>query len=301
MIWNAGTISVMAGTNSDSVDSLASAESVMLLGAMDTGKSTVARNIARKALEHGRTVAMVDADIANSTIGPPTCVGLSVIEHESQLDHFEATRLHFVGGVSPSRLVLQDVIATAAMAEEGRRRADMVIVDTTGAVSGVVGETLKYHKVELIRPERVVALQRGGEMEPIVGMLNRFFSVDITVLPADPEVVPLGPDQREEQRRKRFAEAFADPLERWRVRPTVFAPTLPVGLDLERLDGVLVGIQDGSGGCLGLGRLEHEEGALRVVTGAGEGMKGLRLGSLRIDLSTYSVSTVNLRELIFGI
>ncbi len=291
----------MAGSHSDAIDQLSTADCVMLLGAMDTGKSTVARNIARRALERGRTVALVDADIANSTIGPPTCVGLSVIEDASQLEHPEATRLHFVGGVSPSRLVLQDVIATASMAEEGRRRADMVIVDTTGAVSGVVGETLKYHKVELIRPDRVVALQRGGEMEPIVGMLNRFFSVDVTVLPADPGVVPQGPDHREERRRQRFADAFSEPLERWRVRPTVFAPTLPVGLDLERLDGVLVGIQDGSGGCLGLGRLEHDDGVLRVVTGAGEGMQGLRLGSLRIDLETYAVSTVNLRELIFGI
>lgn len=291
----------MAGTHDDILDRLARTDSVMLVGAMDTGKSTVARQIARRALGLGRTVAIVDADIANSTIGPPACVGLSVIEDEAGLSVLDADRLHFVGGVTPDRLVLQHVIATAAMADEGRRHADLVIVDTTGWVSGVVGETLKYHKAELIRPDVVLALQRGGEMEPIVGMLNRFFSVEVLTMPADPNVVPQGPDQREARRRELFALEFAEPLERWRVRPTVFAPTLPVGLDLERLDGVLVGIQDGSGGCLGLGRLIHEEGILRVVTGAGEGMQGLRLGSLRIDLDSFSVKTVNLRELIFGI
>ena len=177
----------------------------------------------------------------------------------------------------------------------------MVVVDTTGAISGVAGETLKYHKVELIRPDLVVALQRGGELEPVIGMLRRFLSPEVVTIPADPGVNPVGPDHRAAQRAARFAAAFEPPLDRWRVRPTVFAPTLPPGLDLARLDGVLVGVQDGDGHCLGLGRLEYDDGNLKVVTRAGEGMQGLRLGSLRIDLDTFMTKQVNLRELIFGL
>lgn len=278
------------------------ASSVFLIGGMDTGKSTTAVAITREALRRGRSVALVDADIGNSTIGPPTCVGLKVIRTERDLETRQvADRLHFVGGVSPDRLVLQHVIATAAMARAGRETADLVIVDTTGTVSGVVGQTLKYHKVELIRPDLILALQRGGELEPVIGMLRRFFAVDVVALPADPDVPPSAPDARATARIRLFADAFAEPLERWRVRETVFAPTLPMGLDLARLDGVLVGVQDGSGGCLGLGRLEFSEEVLRVLTNAGEGMQGLRLGSLRVNLATMETSTVNLRELIFGI
>lgn len=247
-------------------------------------------------------MALVDADIGNSTIGPPTCVGMKIIVSESDIGaRRQADRLHFVGGVSPDRLVLQHVIATAAMAQAGAQSADLVIVDTTGTVSGVVGQTLKYHKVELIRPDLVLALQRGGELEPVIGMLRRFFAVDVVPLPADPDVPPSAPDARAAARAQAFTEAFAGPLERWRVRETVFAPTLPIGLDLARLDGVLVGVQDGAGGCLGLGRLEYSDDVLRVLTNAGEGMQGLRLGSVRVDLETMTTSSVNLRELIFGI
>src|SRR5690606_1761312 len=132
---------------------------------------------------------------------------------------------HFVGTLSPSRLVLQQVIATAAMVERARDAgADIVIIDTTATVSGVAGETLKYHKMELCRPDRVVALQRGSEMEPIVGMLSRFFSIEIDVLPAEPEVMVRSPDERAARRAEALSRAFAGPLERWRVRPTVFAP-----------------------------------------------------------------------------
>lgn len=288
--------------SADAISRAGAASSVLLIGGMDTGKSTLAVAIARDALGRGRTVALVDADIGNSTIGPPACVGLKIIRSEKDIaDRSAADRLHFVGGISPDRLVLQHVIATTALAHAGTEMADLVIVDTTGSVSGVIGQTLKYHKIELIRPNLVLALQRGGELEPVIGMLRRFFAVDVLPLPADPDVPPSAPDARAAARTRAFAAAFAEPLDRWRVRETVFAPTLPMGLDLNRLDGVLVGVQDGSGGCLGLGRLEFREEVLRVVTNAGEGMQGLRLGSLRVDLDTHELAPVNLRELIFGI
>lgn len=282
---------------------LATASTVMLLGALDTGKTTLAGRVAGAAAAQGKVVAMVDADVDNSTIGPPTCVGMRLIRDPADLESpGVADALHFVGTLSPSRLVLQQVIATASMVERAREAgADIVIIDTTATVSGVAGETLKYHKMELCRPERVVALQRGSEMEPIIGMLNRFFSVDIDVVPAEPDVAVRSPDERAAMRAEGMRLAFSEPLERWRVRPTVFAPTLPTGLDLARLDSLLVGIHDGNGHCLGLGRLEHEDGTLRVLTNVGEGMKGLRLGSLRIDLETFETKPVSLREVMFGI
>ncbi len=278
------------------------ATTVMLVGGLDTGKTTMARRIARAATEKGRIVAMVDSDIDNSTIGPPTCVGMRMVKDPDEVDQeLPADGLHFVGTVSPSRLVLQQVIATASLVEQARDGgADLVIIDTNATVSGVAGETLKYHKMELCRPDRVVALERGSELEPIVGMLQRFFSIDVDVLPSEPDVKVRSPDERAAHRAERLRWAFHGPLERWRVRPTVFAPTLPTGLDLERLDELLVGVHDGTGRCLGLGRLEHEEGTVRVVTNVGEGMQGLRLGSVRIDLDTFQTRPVSLREVMFG-
>lgn len=138
-------------------------------------------------------------------------------------------------------------------------------------------------------------------MEPVVGMLNRFFSVDVTSIGVDPSVTPVSVEERQAHRSKRFAEALAEPRARWRVRPTVFAPTLPAGLDLARLDRMLVGLHDGQGECRGLGVLAFEGETLLVVTNRGEDMQGLRLGSMRIDLETFAVEAVRLREVMFGL
>ena len=274
----------------------------MLVGGLDTGKATLALAAVRHALSEGRTPVLVDADIGISTIGPPACVGLKVFRSTDDLEGvIQPDHLRFVGSISSSRLVLQQVVATAAMVEIARGLGDVIIIDTTAVASGVSGETLKYHKTELCRPDRVVALQRGEEMEPVVGMLRRFLDVEVTTAPTDPGLRPLGPDERATRRQDAFRRALAPPLERWKVRPTVFAPTLPVGLPLDRLDQVLVGIQDDTGGCLGLGVLQVEEDTLRVMTNAGEGMIGLRLGSLRIDQTTYASTAISLRELMFGV
>ncbi len=274
----------------------------MLIGGLDTGKTTLALQATRHAVGEGRRVVMVDADVGNSTIGPPACVGLKVIADQGDLDDLgEPDELHFVGTISAARLVLQQVVATAAMTERARGLGDIVIIDTTAIASGVAGETLKYHKTELCRPDRIIALQRGEELEPVVGMLRRFLGVDVITAPTDPALMPLSPDERAAKRAKAFARALAPPLTRWKVRPTVFAPTLPVGLNFERLDNVLVGVQDSTGSCLGLGVLEHEEETLRVLTNVGEGMTGLRLGSMRLDLETHESAMVNLRELMFGL
>jgi polynucleotide 5'-kinase involved in rRNA processing len=274
----------------------------MLMGSVDTGKTTLALQSARLAIGAGRTVALVDADVGNSTVGPPACVGLKVLRTLEDIDNVHTPdRLHFVGTITPARLVLQQVVATVAMVDKARALADLVILDTTAVVSGVAGETLKYHKAELCRPDKVVALQRGGEMEPVVGMLRRFLGLEVTVAPTDPNLIPLSPDERAQRRTEAFARALAPPLERWKVRPTVFAPTLPMGLNLGRLDEVLVGVQDEGGGCLGLGILSNEEDGLRVMTNTGEGMKGLRLGSMRLDPITLESSVISLREVMFGV
>lgn len=275
---------------------------VLLLGAADTGKTTFARQLLAAAIATGKRAAFVDADIGESTVGPPTCVGLKWVNDPADLDDLaNADRLQFVGSTKTNGLVLQQVVATASLVDEARDKVDLVVVDTSDAVSGVTGQTLKYHKTELTRPEATVAFQRGGEMAPIVGMLRRFFGTDVEDAAVSDSIVSATPHERSADRAKHFEAELTPPLQAWRVRSTVFAPTLPAGLDPARLDAMLVGLQDGEGSTLGLGVLQEQEGILRVLTNHGEGMRGLRLGSMRIDLETYAVTQVRLREVMFGL
>lgn len=275
---------------------------VMLIGGPDTGKTTLAKFLLRDALARARKVAFVDADVGTSTVGPPACVGLKWIKSAHDFERlYEADDLRFVGSTEPQGVILPHVVSTSALVDVARKAADFIVLDTTGMVQGVVGQTLKYHLMEACAPAIVIAMQRGSEMEPTIGMLQRFLGARVAREGPLPDHVPLGPVEKRAARIAAFAGALTPPLARWRVSPNVFAPTLPEGFDLERLDAMLVGIQDGSGRCLGLGVLEYEDDVLRVATHHGEPMEGIRLGSLRIDLHTFETTRVRLRQLIFGV
>ncbi len=275
---------------------------VMVIGDAETGKTTLARMLLRDAVEHGRTVAYVDGDVAAATVGPVGCVGLKTV---STLDDFESLEvpdeLRFVGAVEPNGVVLPHVVAVTALIDIAKEKADLVICDTTGVVTGVVGQTLKYHLVELAQPALVIAIRRGAELDPVIGMLRRFLSTRVAEVEPPEDVVSGSPTERQDLRADALHRNLGDDPPRWRVQTTVFAPTLPDGFDVSRLDGMLVGVQDERGRCLGLGVLEHADGIVKVATRYGDEMRGLRLGSIRVDLETFATSRVRLRELIFGV
>ena len=145
---------------------------VMVIGDAETGKTTLARMLLRDAIEHGRTVAFVDGDVAAATVGPVGCVGMKVLSSIEDCDRLVIPdELRFVGAVEPNGVVLPHVVAVAALIDIAKEKADLVICDTTGVVTGVVGQTLKYHLVELAQPALVVAIRRGAELDPVIAML----------------------------------------------------------------------------------------------------------------------------------
>lgn len=277
---------------------------VVLIGGLDTGKSTLSRALLEAAVAAGRPSAFIDADVGQKTVGPPATVTLKRIRGAVDLEPASMAKedaLWFVGSTSPEGHLLQIVAAVASVFRIAKASgADFVVVDSSGLVSGVHGQVLKYHKVEMLQPDLVVGLQRGEELLPLLGVIQRFFATEVVPLGVHPGVVPTTVEQRAENRERSMAAYFSAELHRFRVKPTVFMPALPPLFELAQLDHLLVGLSDGAGGYLGLGYLEHlpEEGILRLITPVAAGPKALRLGSVRLE-EKYRAKRVDLRNL-FG-
>jgi polynucleotide 5'-hydroxyl-kinase GRC3/NOL9 len=279
---------------------------VMLVGGLDSGKTSLGRAIARAALEAGRRVGYVDSDVGQKLIGPPTCVTLKVLEpgDEETLgkEHLGPPDAQFfVGSTSPQGQLLPLVVGAARMqAAAFDRGADLVVVDTSAVVAGVYGQILKFHKVELMQPDVLIGLQRGEELEPLLGVIRRFFATEVLSVQVEQEVGHTSVEERSERREQAFREYFAEPLQRWRIKPTVFMPALPTLFEQDQLDRLLVGLSDGAGNSIGLGFLEYsaEEELLRLISPVNEAPRALKLGSVRLD-EGFRVRRVDLRNL-FG-
>jgi polynucleotide 5'-kinase involved in rRNA processing len=297
-------LEVPANAHPDVLDELlARGGVVFLVGGIDTGKTTFGLELVRRAASAGLSAALVDADIGQSTVGPPTTIGLKLC-----LDGGEVTRtsvraadaLAFVGAITPPGYLLPMVAGTAKMVA-GARNAGcrLIVVDTTGYVSGIGGQLLKFYKADAVQPDVVVGFRRGGELEPVLGHARRFTPAEVMELEVPHEVVPRPADDRTTYREQQFAAYFASGSSRWKIKPSVFMPALPPEFDLALIDGLVVGLDDGGGTCQGIGVLEYGEPTdiLRMVSPVTSGVKGLRLGSIKIDTGGRLRGPVNLRQL----
>ena len=213
---------------------------VLLVGGLDSGKSTLAHTMLRAALEAGRSTAFLDGDVGQKSVGPPATVGLKHLRTSEDLEPARMAvpdALGFVGSTSPQGHLLPLVTSLARLHTRAKEEgAEFVVVDTSGMVSGIYGQLVKYHKVEMLQPDLVVGLQRGGELEPLLGVIQRFFSTEVVPLGVHPGVVSAGVEQRATHREASMREYLSGRLHRFRIKPTVFMPALPPLFDLAQLD-----------------------------------------------------------------
>lgn len=159
----------ISGARKAIIDEITSkARIVMVIGRVDTGKSHFCRQLALSGLEKGLKVAIVDSDPGQSWIGPPSTVGVKLIQDYPHPTVFPDS-LYFIGSLSPERHLLQSVVGTKKMVEKAQSLgADLIIIDTSGLVDGKIGRSLKLSKIEATRPDHLVCFQRYGELETLI-------------------------------------------------------------------------------------------------------------------------------------
>ncbi|MCD6168595.1 MAG: hypothetical protein J7J33_04745, partial [Caldisericia bacterium] len=143
---------------------------LFVIGASDSGKTTFLLFILNFLIKKGKRVGMLDLDIGQSSIGPPTTVGFGIANKEVEtLTEIKPEKLYFVGSVSPKGHLLQILIGAEKLIREvEKHRVDHLLVDTTGLVDGPVAEILKEAKIEIINPDFIILFEEKGERENLI-------------------------------------------------------------------------------------------------------------------------------------
>jgi polynucleotide 5'-hydroxyl-kinase GRC3/NOL9 len=152
------------------LEELQSTRSIMLLGATDTGKTTFLAWLATTFQAQGRRLAIVDADVGQSSLGPPTTIGLGIVTEPFQsLQELTPTALHFVGSTTPQGHLVPMIVGIKRMVDRAQTLAvDGVIIDTCGFISAAAGQILKHAQIDMVNPDVLVCFQRRDECESIV-------------------------------------------------------------------------------------------------------------------------------------
>src|SRR3990172_7744546 len=181
----------------------------LLLGASDSGKTTLARWLMCTLTAAGRRVALVDGDIGQSTVGPPATAGLAFAAPAQNESVLALVTVSFVGAVSPAGQMLPLAAGLKRLAERASAMgAEVRLVDTTGFVLGPAARRLKFHKIDLLAPHHLIALQRDDELEPILRLFEGRKGMAISRLPVSPHVIPRSFQVRRSYRAARFSDYF---------------------------------------------------------------------------------------------
>ncbi|OAG27435.1 Clp1/GlmU family protein [Thermodesulfatator autotrophicus] len=180
---------------------------IILIGGVDVGKSTFSFYLLEKLLEAGIKAALLDADVGQKDVGPPTTIGLkhfNTLEELKKERPFSAERLYFVGSTTPVGHLLPLVVGTGLLAHESK--AEVTVINTTGLIKGP-GVALKTFKIENIKPDLIVAFQRERELYPI---LQAFKHYPVRLLEVSPKASPKTIPDRKKRREEAYQKYFSD-------------------------------------------------------------------------------------------
>jgi polynucleotide 5'-hydroxyl-kinase GRC3/NOL9 len=148
----------------------------MMLGAVDSGKTSFCTYLINELLHAKQKVAVLDADMGQSDIGPPCTIGYAFVEKPvTDLFNLKAENAYFVGVTSPSKTVDKVIEGLTSLENEIlSNRPDFVLVNTDGWVEGKEAVSYKVKLVEHLNPNIVFCIQQKEELAPIFNSLEKF-------------------------------------------------------------------------------------------------------------------------------
>jgi polynucleotide 5'-hydroxyl-kinase GRC3/NOL9 len=260
---------------------------ILIIGASDTGKSTLAGYVCQRLARSGTSTAYLDADMGQSTLWLPTTLSIArMAEGGDARFPPQGTRVSFfVGWTSPRGHMLPTIVGAHRLQQEALAMgAETIVVDTTGLVDvSQGGKALKQWKIELLAPTMVIGLQRRQELEPILWPLRRDGRVRTAELQVSPHARERSREARIAHRHKRFARYFGG-----NERLVVNMREMAV-YDVEHMaPGALLAFQDREGLTLELGTVDKVDGRggtvnIRTPLTSIERASSIRFGEARWD------------------
>ncbi len=181
---------------------------VVVIGPVESGKTTLSAFIANRALARGVMPALIEGDVGQEDIGVPGTVSLAYLREpivwQRQL---RADRIRFVGCLSPHGCISRIVSAIASLVKEAEQQSSVVIVNTDGWVNEQRAINYKLELIRLSRPTHVIVL------DPVLANVFRLsLPPSINVLMAPPPKVAATRDRSDRRylRTMAYKKYFSD-------------------------------------------------------------------------------------------
>lgn len=237
---------------------------VMIVGAIDSGKSSLCTYLLNTLSQGNRPVAVLDGDLGQSDIGPSATLAYAITSKpQTELYNLKLENGFFVGATSPLTSTTRTLEAfKSLMAEILGQKVDYILINTGGWVTGDAAVNYKAALFNAIKPDVIVGIQLQNELE---GLIAKRTAPTFIVEPSN-ALSPRPPEKRRILREMTYArylnqaKLICYPISQLTVEPK---KAIPQNQDPER--GLLVGLYGRGSKFLGIGILRHVNPERRVL------------------------------------
>lgn len=174
---------------------------IIIVGASDTGKSSLTVYLTNLLLKKHRKVFVIDGDVGQGDLAPPGCIGACNI-NKSVLELDKGDLFYFIGSITPYDV--SDMIIDGIKRLYEKRSCNCTIINTDGYIDKE-GLTYKIKLIDSINPDMIISL--GSNVYSNI-LLNRY---DGKVYTADkPRCVEKDKNERILNRLRRYKKFIDD-------------------------------------------------------------------------------------------
>ena len=258
----------------------------VIIGEVDSGKSSLCTFLANKCLEDTGKVGVVDADVGQADIGPPTTISSSVVQAPIIGLHKAGAEISFfIGDTSPSFVPDKVVTLATRLKKRITSSADVVLVNTDGWLAEFNAIRHKQLLLEEIQPDLVIGLSRSDDIiDPLLDRV-KFASLK---LPSSSFARGRSKEERKKAREagyRRFLQGSHKLVVSQETRVRMFDRLEQIVFpENRRFRGFVSGLLNQSEELLSIGRINQvENGKVIVETRTNETPTVLEIGNIALS------------------
>jgi polynucleotide 5'-hydroxyl-kinase GRC3/NOL9 len=259
---------------------------VLVLGKIDSGKSSYCTYLVNKLVDVKCRVAVLDGDLGQSDIGPSGVVGYAItFKQMTELYGLKLVNAFFVGVTSPIMAIAKTIEGLAAMKAEILGKAvDYVVANTDGWVTGDAAVEYKTALIKELKPDIIVGVQVEHELEALIANIEQ---TPVIVVEASGCLSQRSAEKRKNLREMTYARYLKDAkLQCFPMSQSIIEPRDALPKNQEPEKGLLVGLYGSGSRFLGIGvlrQINQVRRTLKVQTAVSVKPSRIVLGKIQLD------------------
>lgn len=136
---------------------------VLVIGESTTGKTSFVTNLAQMGCEKGIKTAVLDMDVGQSNIGPPTTIGLGFARKDmNSLFDIKPEQIYFIGSTSPLGKEREFATGLKKILPKAKEAKLLIVESVAFFKDRDFRDKMLALEIEIIRPDYIVVLKLGA-------------------------------------------------------------------------------------------------------------------------------------------